>query len=229
MVDLICTTTTSSRGWATSPNCGGLIEDVEVMPPSLEDIYSHFSRRARNDPHPGRRHRRVPHRAAQPLGRHRGRDDGALLAGAVGGRQRPHRALGVDRLSVTVASLTSLAVYLVPLVALLMSFDAIAGEVERGTLPLVLTYPVSPRPRSWLGQVRRPSRHPGAGVASATASPRGRLVDRPGGGAGLAGAVPAVLDLAAAGRHLPSPSAMRSRRFARRPGAAAGLAIGSGW
>jgi Cu-processing system permease protein len=52
-------------------------------------------------------------------------------------------ALGADRLSVTVASLTSLAVYLVPLIALLMSFDAIAGEVERGTLPLVLTYPVA--------------------------------------------------------------------------------------
>jgi hypothetical protein len=31
----------------------------------------------------------------------------------------------------------------VPLLALLMSFDAIAGEVERGTLPLLLTYPVS--------------------------------------------------------------------------------------
>lgn len=55
----------------------------------------------------------------------------------------PTGALGADRLSVTVASLTSLAVYLVPLVALLMSFDAVAGEVERGTLPLLLTYPVS--------------------------------------------------------------------------------------
>lgn len=53
----------------------------------------------------------------------------------------PTGALGVDRLSVTVVSLTSLAVYLVPLVALLMSFDAIAGEIERGTLPLLLTYP----------------------------------------------------------------------------------------
>ncbi len=37
----------------------------------------------------------------------------------------------------TVASLTSLTVYLVPLLALLMSFDAVAGEVERGTLPLL--------------------------------------------------------------------------------------------
>ena len=55
----------------------------------------------------------------------------------------PIGTLGADRLSVTVASLTSLAVYLVPLVALLMSFDAIAGEVERGTLPLLLTYPLS--------------------------------------------------------------------------------------
>ena len=55
----------------------------------------------------------------------------------------PTGDLGVDRLSVIVASLTSLAVYLVPLLALLMSFDAIAGEVERGTLPLLLTYPVS--------------------------------------------------------------------------------------
>lgn len=55
----------------------------------------------------------------------------------------PTGDVGVDRLSVTVVSLTSLAVYLVPLLALLMSFDAIAGEVERGTLSLLLTYPVS--------------------------------------------------------------------------------------
>lgn len=55
----------------------------------------------------------------------------------------PTGDIGVDRLSVVVASLTSLAVYLVPLLALLISFDAVAGEVERGTLPLLLTYPVS--------------------------------------------------------------------------------------
>ncbi len=65
----------------------------------------------------------------------------ALVLSAAG--SAPTGALGVDRLSVTVASLTSLAVYLVPLLALLMSFDAIAGEVERGTLPLLLTYPVA--------------------------------------------------------------------------------------
>lgn len=52
-------------------------------------------------------------------------------------------ALGVDLLTVSVASMTTLAVYLVPLVALLMSFEAVAGEAERGSLALVLTYPVS--------------------------------------------------------------------------------------
>ncbi|MGC8203367.1 ABC transporter permease [Aliiroseovarius sp. PTFE2010] len=65
----------------------------------------------------------------------------SLVLSAAG--SAPTGALGADRLSVVVASLTSLSVYLVPLVALLMSFDAIAGEVERGTLPLLLTYPVA--------------------------------------------------------------------------------------
>jgi Cu-processing system permease protein len=55
----------------------------------------------------------------------------------------PTGGLGVDRLSITVASLTSLSVYLIPLLALLMSFDAIAGEAERGTLPLLLAYPIA--------------------------------------------------------------------------------------
>jgi len=65
----------------------------------------------------------------------------ALVLSAAG--SAPTGDVGVDSLSVTVASLTSLGVYLVPLMALLMSFDAVAGEVERGTLSLTLTYPVS--------------------------------------------------------------------------------------
>jgi len=65
----------------------------------------------------------------------------SLVLSAAG--SAPTGELGADRLSVVVASLTSLSVYLVPLVALLMSFDAVAGEVERGTLPLLLTYPVA--------------------------------------------------------------------------------------
>jgi Cu-processing system permease protein len=65
----------------------------------------------------------------------------SLVLSAAG--SAPSGTLGADRLSVTVASLTALAVYLIPLMALLLSFDAIAGEIERGTLALMLTYPLS--------------------------------------------------------------------------------------
>jgi Cu-processing system permease protein len=57
----------------------------------------------------------------------------------------PAGTLGVDRLTITVTSLATLSVYLVPLIALLLSYDAFAGEAERGTLPLLLTYPVARR------------------------------------------------------------------------------------
>ena len=46
-------------------------------------------------------------------------------------------------LSVTIASLSSLTVYLLPLIALLLAYDALVGEAERGTLLLLLTYPVA--------------------------------------------------------------------------------------
>ncbi len=55
----------------------------------------------------------------------------------------PTGTLGVDPLTVAVTSVTTLSVYLVPLIGLLLSFDAIAGESERGTLALSLTYPLS--------------------------------------------------------------------------------------
>ncbi len=55
----------------------------------------------------------------------------------------PSGNTSTDRLSVTVASFTSLAVYLVPLIALLIAFDSVSGEIERGTLPLHLSYPVA--------------------------------------------------------------------------------------
>ncbi|MBL1141213.1 MAG: ABC transporter permease [Proteobacteria bacterium] len=45
-------------------------------------------------------------------------------------------------LSVTMVSLTSLSIYLIPLIALMLSFDSIVGESERGTLLLLLTYPI---------------------------------------------------------------------------------------
>ncbi|MCW8329192.1 ABC transporter permease [Photobacterium sp. SDRW27] len=51
--------------------------------------------------------------------------------------------LGVASLSSTIASLSSLAVFLIPLIALLLSYDSFVGEQESGTLLLLLTYPIS--------------------------------------------------------------------------------------
>lgn len=47
-----------------------------------------------------------------------------------------------DTLTLTAASLATLSVYLIPLIALLLSYDGFAGEVERGTLALVLATPL---------------------------------------------------------------------------------------
>ncbi len=55
----------------------------------------------------------------------------------------PAGAVKADPLAVVVVSLASLTIFLVPLIALLLSFDAIVGEHERGTLMLLLAYPVS--------------------------------------------------------------------------------------
>jgi Cu-processing system permease protein len=55
----------------------------------------------------------------------------------------PAGAVKASMLSATVASLTSLTVYLLPLIALMLSFDALVGEFERGTMLLLLTYPVA--------------------------------------------------------------------------------------
>lgn len=43
----------------------------------------------------------------------------------------------------TMASLSSLGIFLIPLIALLLAYDAIVGEEEGGTLLLLLTYPLS--------------------------------------------------------------------------------------
>ena len=46
-------------------------------------------------------------------------------------------------LDIATASLSSLTVYLLPLIALMLAFDAFVGEAERGTLLLLLAYPVA--------------------------------------------------------------------------------------
>jgi Cu-processing system permease protein len=55
----------------------------------------------------------------------------------------PTGALGVKPLAVIVVSLSSLTIFLIPLIALLLGYDAIVGEAERGCLLLMFTYPVS--------------------------------------------------------------------------------------
>jgi len=55
----------------------------------------------------------------------------------------PTGTVGASRLAVTVVSLASLTIFLVPLIALLLAFDAIVGDMERGTMLLLLTYPVA--------------------------------------------------------------------------------------
>ena len=55
----------------------------------------------------------------------------------------PTGSVSVSDLDITVVSLASLSVYLIPLIALMLSFDALVGEFERGTMMLLLTYPVS--------------------------------------------------------------------------------------
>lgn len=57
----------------------------------------------------------------------------------------PTGELGVKPLAVVVVSLASLTIFLMPLIALLISYDAIVGEVERGCMLLLLTYPVTRR------------------------------------------------------------------------------------
>ncbi|VAW41362.1 Nitrous oxide reductase maturation transmembrane protein NosY [hydrothermal vent metagenome] len=51
--------------------------------------------------------------------------------------------LAVDRLTVQVASLSGLSIFLVPLIALFISYDSVVGEKEQGRLILELSYPIS--------------------------------------------------------------------------------------
>lgn len=52
-------------------------------------------------------------------------------------------AVGFRGIDVTIASLVSLVIYLVPLIALLLGHDAIVGERERGSLDLLLSMPIT--------------------------------------------------------------------------------------
>lgn len=67
----------------------------------------------------------------------------ALSLGFLG--SAPTGSVKVDPLTVTVVSLSSLSIFLVPLIAMLLSYDAIVGEIDRGTMNLLLSYPISRR------------------------------------------------------------------------------------
>lgn len=51
--------------------------------------------------------------------------------------------VGIRSIDVTIASLVSLVIYLIPLIALILGFDAIVGESERGSLDLLLSMPIT--------------------------------------------------------------------------------------
>jgi len=59
------------------------------------------------------------------------------FGGAAQGQIGPHS------IEATIASLVSLVIYLIPLIALLLGFDAIVGERERGSLDLLLALPIT--------------------------------------------------------------------------------------
>jgi Cu-processing system permease protein len=61
----------------------------------------------------------------------------AYFGGAASG------TVGFTSLATTIVSLASLAVFLIPLIALLLAYDTVVGEQEQGTLLLLLTYPLS--------------------------------------------------------------------------------------
>lgn len=55
----------------------------------------------------------------------------------------PGGTVGASPLLVTLVSLSSLSVFLLPLIGLVLSYDSVVGDMERGTLLLLLSYPVT--------------------------------------------------------------------------------------
>ena len=54
----------------------------------------------------------------------------------------PSGTTSISALAITIVSLSSLSIFFVPLIALLLSYDAIVAESDRGTLMLLLAHPV---------------------------------------------------------------------------------------
>ena len=65
----------------------------------------------------------------------------SLAIAYFGGAQQG--TVGFRSIEFTIASLVSLVIYLIPLIALILGFDAIVGERERGSLDLLLSMPIT--------------------------------------------------------------------------------------
>ena len=65
----------------------------------------------------------------------------SLVITYFGGAQQGQ--VGLRSIEFTITSLVSLVIYLIPLIALLLGFDAIVGERERGSLDLLLSLPIT--------------------------------------------------------------------------------------
>jgi Cu-processing system permease protein len=55
----------------------------------------------------------------------------------------PSGTTGISELAVTIVSLSSLSIFFIPLIALLLSYDSLVSEIERGTLILLAAHPVA--------------------------------------------------------------------------------------
>lgn len=55
----------------------------------------------------------------------------------------PTGSIRASSLDIMVINLANLSVYLIPLIALMLSYDSLVAEFERGTLLLLLTYPIA--------------------------------------------------------------------------------------
>ena len=55
----------------------------------------------------------------------------------------PTGSIRASSLDILVINLANLSVYLIPLIALMLSYDSLVAEFERGTMLLLLTYPIA--------------------------------------------------------------------------------------
>lgn len=55
----------------------------------------------------------------------------------------PTGSIRASTLDIMVINLANLSVYLIPLIALMLSYDSLVAEFERGTMLLLLTYPIA--------------------------------------------------------------------------------------